>query len=101
MLLPPSQGFDLGALAVTLYEALTGTNPFVAPTVAETMSLVRHARVADPREVRGDCPPALATLLVSALSADPSARPKSALEFVSRLRDVGQSTTVSPPDVRT
>ena len=48
MLLPPSQGFDLWALAVTLYEALTGTNPFVALTVAETMSLVRHARSRTP-----------------------------------------------------
>jgi hypothetical protein len=94
MLLPPSQGFDLWALAVTLYEALTGTNPFLAPTVAETMSLVVRARVADPREVRGDCPPALASLLMSALSADPSARPQSALELVSRLRDASQSTAV-------
>jgi serine/threonine-protein kinase len=82
---------DLWALAVTLYEALTAINPFLAPTVAETMSLVANAKVADPRDLRPDCPPALATLLTTALSADLSRRPQSALDFMGRLRD----TTVS------
>jgi serine/threonine protein kinase len=86
MLLPPSQVLDLCALAVTLYEALTGRNPFLAPTVPETMSLVARAKVADPRELRADCPSALASFLISALSADRSTRPQSALEFVARLR---------------
>ncbi|HET7216821.1 MAG TPA: serine/threonine-protein kinase [Vicinamibacterales bacterium] len=93
-LLPATQSVDLWALAVTLYEALTGRNPFLAPTVAETMSLVARGNVADPRDVRADCPAALALFLMSALAADRSARPQSALEFITRLRAVGDSAAV-------
>jgi hypothetical protein len=90
---PPSQGVDLWGLAVTLYEALTRRNPFLAPTVAETVSLIVRAAAPDPREMRPDCPPALAMFLASALAADRSRRPQSALEFLNRLQAAGMAST--------
>ena len=89
----PTQGVDLWGLAVTLYEALTRRNPFLAPTISETVSLIARAAVPDPREIRSDCPPALATFLTSALAADRSRRPQSAVEFISRLQAVGAGST--------
>jgi serine/threonine-protein kinase len=87
-LAPPAVSVDLWGLGVTLYEALTGLNPFVAPTLAETVSLIERAVVPDPRERRTECPPALAAFLLSALARVPDRRPQTALEFASRLRTV-------------
>lgn len=92
----PTQGVDLWGLAVTLYEALTRRNPFLAPTVAETVSLIARAAVQDPREIRPECPPALAIFLTSALAADRSRRPQSAVEFISRLQAAGALSAAAP-----
>ena len=89
-LAPPSPSVDLWGLAVTLYEALTQRNPFLAATVAETVSLIERAVVPDPRELRPDCPAALATFLASALAADRSRRPQNALDFTNHLRIVAR-----------
>jgi hypothetical protein len=85
----PSESVDLWGLAVTLYEALTRRNPFLAPTVAEIVSLIARAAVPDPREMRPDCPPALARFFTSALAADHNLRPQSALDFRGRLQAAG------------
>jgi serine/threonine protein kinase len=85
-LAPPSEGVDLWGLAVTLYECLTRTNPFVAPTIPQTVSLIENAAVRDPRELRPDCPQAIAAFLGSALAADRGRRPRSALDFAARLQ---------------
>ena len=82
------QGVDLWALALTLYEALTGTNPFIAPTIDQTVSRVLQAAVPDARQARPDCPAALAAFLSGALARERSRRPQSALEFASSLRAI-------------
>jgi hypothetical protein len=81
----PTQAIDLWGLAVTLYEAITQKNPFLAPTLGETVRLIERAAVPDARTLRPDCPGPLAAFLSSALSADPRLRPQTALEFQSRL----------------
>jgi hypothetical protein len=86
---PPTESVDLWALAVTLYEALTGTNPFRAPSVEETVSRVLEAAVPDPRERRPECSAALAAFFASALAADDRRRPQSAADFGNRLRTAG------------
>ena len=82
------QGLDLWGLALTLYEALTGTNPFIAPTIDQTVTRVLQAEVPDARHTRPDCPPALAEFLAGALALERSRRPQSALEFSSSLRAI-------------
>jgi hypothetical protein len=77
----PDPGFDLWSLAVTLYEALTGLQPFQDVDAAEVVRRIRAARVPDPRELAPDCPPALARFLLEALAPNPSRRPASAEAF--------------------
>ncbi len=85
----PGPAFDLWALAVTLYESLSGANPFRAASPAETIErLLRHDP--DPlHEVRPDCPRELSDFLARALSRTPGGRPGSAAEFRSALDDIG------------
>jgi hypothetical protein len=89
----PSQMVDLWGLAVTLYEAVTGHNPFSAPTLAETVRLVTRAAVPDPREMRTDCSAEIATFFASALAADHNRRPQSAADFINLLRATELSRT--------
>jgi hypothetical protein len=82
---PPTQAIDLWGLAVTLYEAITQKNPFLAPTLGETVRLIERGVVPDARSLRPDCPAGVAAFLSLALSADPRLRPQTALDFQSRL----------------
>jgi serine/threonine protein kinase len=78
---PPAASFDLWSLAVTLFEALTGRNPFLGGDVDATLQLIRRAQVPDPTTLRPGCSPALATLLTFALSSRREERPVSARAF--------------------
>lgn len=81
----PGPAFDLWALSVTLYESLSGVNPFRAATPAETIErLLRHTP-APLREVRPEVPRELSDFLVRALSRNPGERPGSAAQFASGL----------------
>jgi eukaryotic-like serine/threonine-protein kinase len=84
---PSHEDFDLWSLSVTLYEAVTGRNPFIAHTIAATMNAILRTAVPDPREFRGDCPPALSRFLVVSLGRERERRPRSAFEFGARLRE--------------
>jgi hypothetical protein len=84
----PNPHADLWSLSVTMYEALTGKNPFRAASVAETTRLVKTADVPDVREFRPECPAGVAQLLAGALARNRARRPQSAAEFLSRLREV-------------
>jgi len=82
----PGPPVDLWSLAVTMYEALTGTNPFRAPSVPETVKLVVLGEVPDARVLRPDCPPAIAQFLATALARNRHHRPQTAAEFSSALQ---------------
>lgn len=85
----PGPGFDLWALAVTLYESLSGANPFRAASPAETIErLLRHTP-APLHELRPDCPRDLSDFLTRALSRTPAERPGSAAQFRSAFHDLG------------
>jgi len=83
---PPGPPVDLWSLAVTMYEALTGRNPFRASSLAETVTLIMQADVPDPRTVRPDCPQALAQFLSRALARNRHQRPQTADEFLKGLQ---------------
>ena len=89
----PGPAFDLWALSVTLYEALSGINPFRAPSPAETIErLLRHSP-SPVHELRPDCPADLSAFLTRALSRDVSERPPSASDFKEALAGLTAART--------
>ena len=85
----PGPAFDLWALSVTLYEALTGINPFRAPTPAETIERLLRENPAPLHDLRPDCPRGLSEFLARALSRNASERPRTATEFKDALIELG------------
>jgi len=85
---PPDHSFDLWALGVTLYEAISGGNPLAAPTLVETLHRITSSPIPPVRNVSGDCPEALNDFLARALSRDVRKRPGTAAEFLERLRAI-------------
>lgn len=86
---PPDPRVDLWSLAITMYEAVTGTNPFRAPSVTETTKLVTAGDLPDARGARPDCPDGLSRFLSRALARDRSERPQSAAQFRAGLQASG------------
>jgi serine/threonine protein kinase len=82
---PPDEGVDLWSLAVVLYEAATGKNPFLRATVAGTMHAVRKKAAPDPRDLVPALTPGFAELLCDALARDRTRRPASATALRERL----------------
>ncbi len=89
----PGPSVDLWSLAVTMYEALTGRNPFRAPSVVETVKLVVIGELPDARVLRPDCPPAIAQFLTTALARNPNHRPQTAADFLSALQSAWTATS--------
>ena len=65
---------DVWALALTLYQALTGVQPFLADNVAAILRAIRETDVPDARTHRPDCPASLAELLSECLIRDQATR---------------------------
>ena len=82
---PPHPDFDLWGLSLTLYEAVTGSNPFVGHSIAATMNAILTLPLPDPRQLRSDCSQQLSRFLIESLSRQRELRPRSANEFVSQL----------------
>jgi eukaryotic-like serine/threonine-protein kinase len=72
---------DLWALAVTVYELLTSTLPFRAPTEAALNVAICNAQFTPPTQYRTDLPPLLDAWFRLALAKDPTARFADPLEF--------------------
>jgi serine/threonine protein kinase len=89
----PDPSVDLWALALVLYEALSGLNPMVRATVKETLACVRTASVPDIREWVPDCPEVMAAFFNDALAKDRSRRPAMASEMAARLQRVKQGAS--------
>jgi len=75
---PPSPASDVYSLGVVMYEVLTGTLPFTAPTAEELARLHLTARPIPPREFVPDLPRALEEIILKVLSKEPSARYRTA-----------------------
>lgn len=80
---------DLWALSVVLFEAISGTNPFMAQSTFGIMERISRADIPDVRALRRDAPQPVADFLRDCLSRDRARRPGSAVEWtgaVNRLR---------------
>jgi len=77
---------DLFSLGVVLYEMLTGTNPFAAPSFLETLQRIRE--VTPPPIGRSDCPAELKRIVGKCLEKDRERRYQSARDLTLDLEGV-------------
>src|SRR5262249_35040904 len=86
---------DLYSLAIMAYEALTGRQPFVGPTIAAIGE--QHCN-ADVPPVGDQFPAALDRVFRRALAKNPDDRPASGLAFARELRAAAQADSSPPLD---
>jgi tRNA A-37 threonylcarbamoyl transferase component Bud32/tetratricopeptide (TPR) repeat protein len=84
---------DLYALGCTAYEMLSGQIPFANRTAQRILAAHMTEVPRDIRELRTDCPPVLAELVMQCLAKDPAARPQHAADVLSVLDSASTSGT--------
>lgn len=85
---PVDRRSDLFSFGVLLYEALTGTSPFLSDTPYLTMQQVVHARPRPLGELVPGIPRALAALIEQLLNKSPLLRPRDFHEVADALSDI-------------
>jgi serine/threonine protein kinase len=73
-----TRAVDIYALGAVLYECLTGKPPYEAPTVLETLDLVRNGDPVPPDRVNPELPAPLVTICLKAMAREPESRYPSA-----------------------
>jgi serine/threonine protein kinase len=91
--------FDLWGLGITLYEAVTGVNPYRQTAVDKVFQRILGEPLPDPRDFRPGCSDELARFLRSALSRRCARRPQTAREFRARLEEVRERRLYDFPAV--
>ena len=81
--------WDVYALGLVFYEAITGHNPFRGRNLVYTIRLVQAAQAPPPSRYIPTLPIPLDTLLLRCVARDPAQRPQSAAEVVDALRALG------------
>jgi len=89
---PPSVHSDLFALAVVLYECLSGRPPFIADTPTAVLARIMDSDLERLSEIVDDIPPALEELIYRQLQFQPTDRIGSARELADRLSEIEQIT---------
>jgi eukaryotic-like serine/threonine-protein kinase len=92
---PVDNRSDLFAVAVVLFEALTGVKPFRAKTLAESISLIESRGPEDICALNPLVPRALKQVIDRALAFDPARRFASASEFS---QAIAGATALAPTD---
>ena len=77
---------DLFSLAVSLYQLLCGSLPFVGDSMAQLMFKIANESATDILSVRPDLPPALVAFLDKAMAKDADQRYQTGDEFAAALR---------------
>jgi hypothetical protein len=84
----PEPAFDLWSLALVLYEALAGQNPFERENAETTRRAILDADLPDIRDLRPDCPPLIAGFFRCELSRNALDRAQTGKQFRFRMRAV-------------
>lgn len=89
---------DIHAIGAILYELLTGHPPFAAPSVLETLQLVKEKLPVDPRRLQPGIPADLATICLKCLEKLPENRYLTADQLADDLERFisGKSITARP-----
>ena len=85
---------DLFALGVVMHEMLTGRPLFRGKNDLDTMTRLCEGRIPSPCELRPECPPALAAVILRALQRDPAERYRSAGAMLADLEAVDSTATL-------
>jgi serine/threonine protein kinase len=85
---PPDTRSDLWALALSLYEAISGTNPLAGATPMETLERIAHTDVPPLDSLRADCPPDVSRFFARALNREWEVRMASARAVEEELGEV-------------
>ncbi len=94
----PDERSDLFSLGVVLWEAATGKNPFIAPTMLETLQNIREREVACDEQALSGIPDSGRKLLCGLLHKDANQRSQSARDA---LRSLGEKVSdIRPPHTR-
>ncbi|MBR2522526.1 MAG: serine/threonine protein kinase [Coriobacteriales bacterium] len=80
-----SEATDQWAFAMVIYELVTGSNPFIAPTFAESANLIASSDIYLPSSIREEFDEEFDEILFTALSIDPQERFASIGEFITEL----------------
>jgi len=96
----PSPASDVYSLGVVLYEVLSGTPPFTAPTPDELARLHATARPIPIREYIPDIPRALEEIIMKVLAKEPAARYRTADQFGRVLQRFGTASDFSVPALK-
>lgn len=105
--LPTDHRSDLFSFGVVLFEMISGTHPFEAPTQVETMTAILNKEPPDLAELLPTVPPILRRVVNHCLEKKPEARFQSANDLIFDLENCSElvmgtlsgSTGVVPPPV--
>jgi len=91
---PMDRRSDLFSLGIVFYEMVTEHKPFLGSSEVSILETVRECKVAPPRSLNGEIPPALERVVMKALERDPERRYQDAAEMY---RDLEAAMHETPP----